>query len=268
MKQYASTIQKLRQELSQLHPHGKNAVKTTLIALRMVKKVLAKIEVEISSKGFPSLEDEIIYFKEIKPPICSLQIAYAIILQIEQKRPLATEQEFKKIIRQEIKFLKKHFSDFSEFSTYYENNLDYHDKKYFLRENKCIVTSNPLLSAQKFTTGYDVIAAYLLAYKFVVDHYNLHPTNQEQLIKKENFNWSKDKVAFVELISGLHAMNAIKGSNVDLKTLTNELGSIFGVEIKDVYGKRKEIKARKGERFKFLRQMLDQLEQEFDQGLI
>lgn len=266
MKRHLTTLQQLREELAELHPHGDHAANSTLKALKIIKKALRSIEKEIHQHGFPSVEDEIFYFKEIKPPICSLQIAYGLILQIEQLRNITTPMKLKKTIKGKSKFLKEHVKTHSEFVAYYNSRWNHLDEKYFLRANKCIVHSNPLLSAQELTTGYDVIAAYVLAYRFFVDHYHSRETMLNASQKTTQLTWSKDKVAFVELISGLHAIQAIQGGGLDLKTLTTEMGALFGIEIKDIYGKRKEIKARKGERFKFLRQMIEQLEEEFDQS--
>lgn len=263
MRKHVSTLQRLKSELAYLDLRGENAAKNSNQALGIIKKALASIEMEILKQGFPSIEDEIFYFKEIKPPICALQIAYGMILQLEQMRPFSTKDEMAKAIKKSCKFLKMHFEKFSEFIAYYNTGIDTEDYKYFLRENKCILAYNPLLSAQALSTGYDVIVAYMLAYRLLIENYDIHQKDQQQK-KQSTLKWSGDKVAFVELISGLYSMRVVSGSSLDLKSITMELSSIFDVDIKDIYGKRKEIKLRKGERFKFLRQMLNELEKEFD----
>jgi hypothetical protein len=107
----------------------------------------------------------------------------------------------------------------------------------------------------------------MLAYKILANHYDQTEKKQQTEPTQSNISWTGDKVAFVELLSGLHLMGSLNMGSSDLKTLNNELGQLFNIDIKDLYGKRQEIKTRKGERFKFLRQMLDQLERDFDEDL-
>ena len=260
------TLDQLRQELSELNLFGKDANEQIEYALERIKSTTFSIEDEIDRSAFKTPEEEIFFFRHIKPPLYSLHIAFSKLRKIELQRPACSKKKFKGLVKQKLDFIQAHYIDYPEFTRYYNSSATYDDDRYFLRSNKIQLDCFPHLYNNKLSTGYDLIAAYLLAYQFLIDHFNQNDKKVDFVTNNSNISWSADKIAFVEIVSGLQAMAAINLGKNDLKTLCSQLGQALNVEVKDIYGKRNEIKERKGDRFKFIRQMLEALEQEFDEN--
>lgn len=266
MKLLPITIDQLRQQLSELNLNGPDSINQIESAIQLVRSTTFNIEKEIDNSDFESPEEEIFFFRHIKPPLYSLQIAYRKILKIELQRESHSKKEFKSFLKYKLDFIQAHYIDYPEFVRYYTSNQTHKDSHYFLRANRIELECFPHFYDSSHSTGYDVVAAYLLAYKFLMKHYDQSDKKVQNESLSSNVSWTGDKIAFVELLSGLHLMSSVNMGKLDLKTLSSTLGQVFNIDVKDVYRKRIEIRQRKGERFKYLRQMLDLLEREFDEN--
>lgn len=266
MRHFPITLDQLRLQLSGLNLFNDDAIAQIEKAIHLIRSTTILIEAEIVRKDFATPEEEIYFFRHIKPPLYSLQIAYCKILKIELLRSSYSKKDFKQFIKQKLDFIKAHYIDFPEFIQYYNLSATHNDERYFLRSNRIELDCFSHFFNDYHSTGYDVVAAYLLAYKFLIDHYDQSDKKVQIEPFTSNTSWTDDKIAFVELISGIQIMDSVNLGKIDLKTLISQLGSVFNIEIKDIYGKRNEIKARKGEKFKYIRQMLDALERDFEEN--
>lgn len=259
------SLDRLRQQLSELNFFNEDAITQIEKANLLIRKSIISIEAQIDQFDFASPDEEIHFFRHIKPQLYSLQIAFNKLLKIELLRPAYSKKEFKIILKQKLDFIKAHYIDFPEFTRYYNGTSTHDDTRYFLRSNRIELSCFPLLYDDRHSTGYDVVAAYMLAYKFLINHFEGNSPIIQSNSNNLKLSWSADKVAFVELFSGLKAIGAINEGNIGLKTLCVQLGQVLNIDVKDIYKKRGEIKERKGERFRFLRQMIDKLEKDFDE---
>jgi hypothetical protein len=267
MKNIKPSIFQLRQELSGLNFFGDDAISQIQTALQLIRSTTSAIEAEIDGTDFASQEDEIYYFRHVKPPLYSLQIAYRKILKLELLRPSFSKKEFKSILKQKLDFIQGHYIDYPEFTRYYNSTLTEYDQRYFLKANCIDLDYFPLYYDYTNSTGYDLVAAYLLAYKFLIDHYDQSEKKSQIEMNQLNTSWSSDKLDYVELVSGIHIMASLNMGKDDLKTVNSQLCHMFNIEIKDFYGKRNEIKSRKGIKFRYIKEMFDRLEEHFDENL-
>ncbi len=267
MKHNSKKVIQLRQHLSELDLFGADAIKQIESAIQLIRSTTIEIEAEIDNNDFASPEEEIHFFRYIKPPLYSLQIAYRKILKIELQRSSHSKKEFKNFLKQKLDFVQAHYIDYPEFIRYYNGNQTHNDSRYFLRENRIELDCFPHFYDDSHSTGYDVVAAYMLAYKFLLDHYDQSDKKVQLETIQSNISWTGDKVAFVELLSGLHLMGSLNMGKNDLKSLCSALGQVLNIDVKNVYEKRIEIRQRKGERFKYIRQMLEFLERDFDENI-
>jgi len=72
-------------------------------------------------------------------------------------------------------------------------------------------------------------------------------------------NWTESKAALVELIYALHSSNSINDGRIDIKAIAELFGSIFSIELGDVYHTFSEIRNRKIEPTKFIDLLKDSL---------
>jgi len=94
---------------------------------------LIRLKEYIRGNKFANQNDEILFFKEIKPSIYSKLIYFIKIFNIESKRPNGSDKSQKKYLLSELNKLELFFSENFEFYQYYRNNMTYLDDKYFVR---------------------------------------------------------------------------------------------------------------------------------------
>lgn len=266
MRRHLTIVEDLLNEFLNERSYGNLTIGALRGYVGKTKSTLAQIEKQIHKNGFSDEANEIFFYKHLKAPINALEITYTLIIRIEQHRALSTKTEIQKLIKETKKYIKLQFQEYKQFLLYFKNGEDDKDEYYFLKKNKCDIHLNPLLNAQLLTTGYDIIAAYQLAYEHFTKFYEKEHQENNSKNEGSKLKWNSNKIDFIELISGLYLMNVISADNSDFKHIATELAKFLNIEINDLYGKRKEIKNRKGERLKFLKEMVKRLEQDLENG--
>lgn len=97
-----------------------------------------------------------------------------------------------------------------------------------------------------------------LKYKFI-------HTRQTPLEKNVSpkINWTADKINLVELIYALFFSKCINNGNIKIKEIIEIFENIFSIDLGEYYRTYIEIKRRKIIRGKFLKKLLDSMEEKF-----
>ncbi|MBS3993326.1 MAG: RteC domain-containing protein, partial [Bacteroidetes bacterium] len=82
---------------------------------------------------FQSQQEEIHYFKNVKPLLISKLILYAKLYKMESEKPNLCTKATYKYYKRELLKLNHYFEDNREFYAYYKTKSTYLDKRYFLR---------------------------------------------------------------------------------------------------------------------------------------
>jgi len=90
--------------------------------IKEAKEVLNKVRLLIDKRGFKSCEEEIYFFKQIKPKIYSKLIYYLKLFIIESKRPRSSKKTQVKYFNSHIDKLQTYFNDNLEFYHYYRRD--------------------------------------------------------------------------------------------------------------------------------------------------
>jgi len=127
------TQKALEAELGQIDSEEAEILKKAECSIYCISNSLKKLKEYLRINKFPNQEDEILFFKEIKPTIYSKLIYFIKIFNIESKRPTGSDKSQKKYIQNELNKLEKFFSENLEFYQYMRNKMIYLDDKYFVR---------------------------------------------------------------------------------------------------------------------------------------
>jgi hypothetical protein len=265
MIKYTTTFNELKNKLNQVNPAKTDLLQRTEKSIMLIKDATSELEFLIRENGFRSQQDEIHFFRHIKPEINSLGIAYTIIQIVESQRPTSSKEGFQKLIEQKLEFVRAHYVDFPEFISYYNSSSTIKDDIFFLRTNVTKQNMFPQPFDAKYSTGYDLIAAYALAYKFLANHFQQSTGNGSDDLPDPKMQWTKQKVAFGELLYALKNIKAINNGNTELSVMSRSLGKLLNIEIGDPYKTFNEIRSRKEDRLRFLKQMIFELEMKMDE---
>ncbi len=265
MFQYSKPLNQLREELCLLDQKDLKFYHKLEKSIELITLAKIKLGEEVRKNGFRSVEDEIHFFKHIKPKLLSLLICRSTCLIVESVRCTYTKKDIKILIKKRLNFIHCHFTDFPEFVTYINSDSNKRDHFYFLRNSnsKPLIFTGPFDS--DFSTGYDIIAAHVFAYKELIEYFEKSmSTNQnDQLLT--NIQWTASKVALVELIYALHESGSVTLGKNDLIELGRSLSKVFNTDIPDMYRMFSEIRGRKKDKCRFLMQLIDVLHAKMEQ---
>ena len=99
---------------------------------RVLKEAYAQLKIFISSYSFQSEEEEILFFKEIKPRLCFRLIYYRKVYNIEMNRPTGIDKQ-REYLSEILNDINKYNHKRLDFIRYYRSGSSHLDTLYFLR---------------------------------------------------------------------------------------------------------------------------------------
>jgi len=254
--------QKLIQSLEEDYAYYSSEINEPIeLAEKLVELTIQKIsELKkfIKHRGFNNVEEEIYFFKELKPKIVSKFIYYDAIYKIESKKPYIGNRNVKKYLKNELSKLKWFFDNNIEFYKYYRTNSDYLDHKFFVRRKHDIKLSPDsyyVESDHNFSTSHDFEVAKIMANEMIQIYLEIQLSNKKISNPSESDNsltWTASKTDLIELIYALHVQGVFDGGNIEIKVIANYFEKIFNVDLGDYYHTFSDLKHRKKNPTKFL----------------
>ena len=214
-----------------------------------IKSTLNKLRTFVLNYTFRNEEEEILFFKEIKPEIFSQLIYFVKINNIESKKPMGSFENQQNYLLNELEKLTLFFNNHLEFYRYYRMNSTFLDDKLFVRgrEDFHFHLDNPLIYTDPdFSTSLDYMVAEIMAndrlevfLKSELDALIIKNSNPNwgplEIMGNTSLQWTDDKTSLVELIYGLNAIGSINNGKCEINVLTAFFENGFNVRLPDVY---------------------------------
>lgn len=242
----------------------------------LVEKSIRQLQKEITGKPFATPEDEIYFFKHIKPQIFSKLIYYVKLFNLESKRPRGNDAAQIKYLQNQIDKLQAFFNDNLEFYNYYRRGAMSLDEQYFIRGNRDLrlpLESFHFLIDDQFSTCHDGTVSTIMAYDMLIvylkkeiDDLNINLETQKSIAmeKPSKLFWTGSKTDLIELIYALHASQSINGGTVDIKEMASHFEHFYNIDLGNYYHTFIEIRSRKTTRTRFLEKLIDALQHRMD----
>jgi len=231
---------------------------------------------KLQEYGFENEQEEICFFKEMKPYLLSYILYFNKIYTIELKRPNGSNFIQKSYYEKELNSLTFFFNKNLDFYQYYRSNALHLDEYYFKRGKTNIrlgIDSSQFIADSFFSTGYDYKVAKILSNEMLriylnkklqnIDRLSFYPHINRQMSVKNK--WTGTKVAAIELGYAIYAAKVLDNGNADIRDIMNGLQNLFNIDLGDYYRTYIAIKSRKKDRTTFLKQLADCLEKRMDE---
>lgn len=209
---------------------------------------------------FETHEQEIHFFKVLKPSLVSKIIYYTCLLKTESTLPVNKRQKIKyynKKLDQIHDFIEQN----NQFLIYYRSKSTACDHEYFIRKpfvNNFDQNDLAILNFdEKISTSHD----YLMAKMIACDMQTVYLEKSIRNCKKKEpddfvspFTWTGTQTEFVEFVYALYHSKVVNKGNICIKEFSLKVANFFNVEINSakVYDTYQKIKARKTNQTKFL----------------
>lgn len=246
--------QKLDDDLKQIDNDCSDILKKSEHSIYCIESCLKQLKEHICQNVFASQDEEIEFFKKIKPSVYSKLIYFVKIFNIESKRPNVSDKSQKKYLLNELNKLELFFSENLEFYQYYRNNMTYLDDKYFVRGKlniRLYIDTFSYDANPEFSTSHDYKVAKILAndllgvyLKSELAILDRRGYKRNDSYRKSKYAWTESKTALVELIYAIHASNCINNGSLDIKEIAQFVEYTFDIDLGDFYRTFLQIKTR------------------------
>jgi RteC protein. len=133
MIQFTSRLKKeVDAEIERIEHTEVNLMMKSLEASRVLREAYSQLKAFVLSYTFPNEEEEILFFKEIKPRLCFRLIYYRKLHNIELDRPIGTEKQ-REYLTELLNDINKYNHKRLDFIRYYRSGSSHWDSLYFLR---------------------------------------------------------------------------------------------------------------------------------------
>lgn len=269
---YQNVLSDFEAQLDDLENGGGDVLFKAETGIALIEKCIRKLQKKITRKTFASLEDEIYFFKHVKPQIFSKLIYYVRLFHIESKRPRGNNTAQIKYLRLQIDKLQTFFNDNLEFYNYYRRGAMSLDEQYFVRGKRDLrlpLESFHFLIDDQFSTCQDGTVATIMAYDMLIvylqreiDALNNTMENPKDtpMQKPSKLFWTGTKTDLIELLYALHASGAINSGTADIKEIASHFEHFYNIDLGNYYHTFIEIRARKNNKVKFLDRLKEMLQ--------
>ena len=167
----------------------------------------------ISTNKFKRDNDEILFFKLIKPKLFSKLIYYRKVYNVEMMRPNGQDCTLKKYLINELNQLENFYNKNIDFYKYYRSGNTHLDKYFFLRGKQDVQMTMETFYFERdpnFSTICDFKVAKILANEMLQIYLNeeIAKIDEQQTVQPSSFpkarlTWTRTKTDLVELIYAL-----------------------------------------------------------------
>ncbi|WP_198171482.1 RteC domain-containing protein [Mucilaginibacter aquatilis] len=234
-------------------------------SILICKKAMSKLKNYIAAYQMTA-QEEITFFKHIKPQFYSKYIYYVNMYNYLMQKPTGGESIQEDYIRANLFELKAFFDHNRAFYSYYRSGMIQMDEVYFTRGGFDVFAElEDFEEDEQYSTSHDYKLSKIIANEKFQDFLNLElaKTGNEDIVALNGqkifpFNhpqWTASQTDAAELLYALQTACAINNGNIEINELVGIWEFIFQMEINEPYHKLLDITKRKKEVFVFLNRL-------------
>ncbi len=255
----------LKAELETIALENNELIAKASKSLVSLKSTISQLKDFVHHYKFQDKGEEISFFKEIKPVFTSQYFYYDKLFSIKINEPFGSRESLTAYYYQQLDKLQEFVKEHREFYSYCLSNSSDLDDKYFTRENNSF---RNIEVDTKFSTGYDLVLATILANHLVREHLqNVIRSLDSEFpeTKPSTLTWTGTKTGLIEIIYSFQALGVFNNGKADIKQVASSFEAFFNISLGNWYRHFQEIRLRKIARTNFIDQMKKILEDRLDE---
>ena len=273
MKKIEKIVKELDYNLDFLEKETEGILEKAEESIRVTKRALEQIRILFLRKKLIPKNEEILFFKNMKPYVFSKLIYYVKLFSIESKRPRSSNKSQVKYFNNHIDRLQNYFNDNLEFYHYFRRGATFLDEEYFIRgkaDIRLFPDSLSFFADDKFSSSHDTTVATIMAYDMLIiylkreidklENNNSMETNYGAFTNQSKLFWTGNKTDLIELIYALHSSGSVNSGTADIKEMASACEQMFNIDLGDYYRTFLEIRSRKINQTKYIDKLKDSLE--------
>lgn len=273
-KFYEQKMQEIQSKLEKVDL--KNYEISIELAQSMIQYLCCELNnIRANLNSFESVDEEIYFFKFIKPAILGPLLYFNKVKNLILSFPNGSTETQKKFYREELESLTFTHKRYSDLNKYYNAKFTHLDKEYFTRyQNSEFMQTESVyfVSDPNFSTAYDFQWSKIICNEYLklyLEYNILRITNQFYISESRaalqipKLTWTGSKAALVELGYAFEAGNFINNGKVDIKEIMQGIEILANIDLGDYYRTFTSIKQR-GDTTKHLTQLAANLKKRIE----
>jgi hypothetical protein len=260
---YMRQLQQLRSEETEILQQAKKSVDAGM-------RTMNELRGYIITNPFKAQQEEIFFFKEVKP-LFQCQLVYWLkVLNYELNKPTGTYADREGYILGELHSMKLFFDNNIDFYRYCRSGGTNRDARYFSHaknESHADLDIDLLDTDPQFSSSHDSKLSRLLAYEMLADFLNselgtLSGNSQAHTVQgsaDSPMNWTAPKTGLIELMYACNSFGAFNNGKASINQIADLFERIFNIKLGNYYRTFQEIRIRKKGRTIFLDQLREKL---------
>lgn len=255
--------QKVQSNIQKVSDQGEIGFEFYNSCYSIAKAAMGELKEYVYKYRFRDREEEILFFKAIKPAFQAQLQYYKELLEIEVKKPTITEKRFlikyyQKTARYYQMVLKKN----DLFRQYLRSGNTVSDHQLFVRseENKDLFPSDAIDLDEKFSTvasnELSKIKSHEMVLEFLCFRIEALKAGDTKIagVEPDSYDtvWTGDKVALIELAYALKESKMINHGKASIRQIISALERAFKIDLSGFYRVFQNIRIRLSGRTKFI----------------
>mgnify|MGYP002593978525 CR=1 FL=1 len=237
MKSFVSILEnEIKEKLKKIESADLNVLKKSLEASLVLGDAFLRLKEFISTYAFRDEDEEIEFFKVIKPRLFYRLIYYRKVYNIEMNRPLGVASQRSYLV-DEIKAVNRYNAKRSDFVRYYRSGLTHLDSMYYLRGSVDAALYLETFHYERdplFSTNCDFKVARILANEKLIRYLTkeleaLEQHQTEPPLPRVRIVWNGTKTELVEQIFAWDSRKIF--GNTPLTKLADYIQIVFNIEL-------------------------------------
>lgn len=235
------------QKIRQIKTAEKDPIKRAYSVALVLAEANTQLKAFVKDYKFPGQDEEIYFFKFVKPYLVSQLIYWCNVYNLEMNRPVGPLDVQREYLYRELRALQEYIERRPEFYSYYRLGSTHNDVCYFTRDRFEIGRQylEPTMSERepRYSTNCDYKLAKIQAnerleilIKSQLDDLE-HP--HEEMIQ---LPWTTKKVFLIELLYALDSFRAF--GKIPLKRVVQVIQKLMGIDLGNVSSAFAEMKER------------------------
>jgi hypothetical protein len=246
----------LENQLAEITLSGEPLTDQYRASIKVSKKAMTKLKNYVSSYAFKSVDEEINFFKEVKPQFYSKYIYFINIHNFLLQKPTGGENIQRDYIQMHLAELKTFFDHNRAFYSYYRSGMTQLDAIYYTRGGFDVHAElEDFEEDELYSTSHDYKLSKIIANEKFQEYLKLEnakigqehilPIEGQKIFPFMHPNWTASPTDAIELIYSLKASGSVNNGNIDVSELVGIFEFVFQMEIKESYHKLLDISKRK-----------------------
>jgi hypothetical protein len=254
MKVFVDKLEKeIEARLQVVETMEADMLKKALEASHILGNAFDRLKEFIVSYEFRDAEEEIHFFKNVKPRLCAHLIYYRAIYNIEMNRPVGSLEVQRTYLHKELEEIQDYINKRLDFYRYWRSGCTNLDEIYFMRDKtdmELYLESFYYELDPKFSTNYDFKVARIQANDMLQVFIQSELEALEETRYKNNdvdryqlhIRLNAKKTDIIELLYGLDTINFF--GEISLKRVTALVEKEFNIDLGNISRTFAEMKSR------------------------